>query len=145
MKFQNAEEVHEYLWQELNLSARSITFHMFEISDESHWYFGGGIVDCSGDLYECDRFFDVGYERTGDADIGIDQVESYLIGDGEAENGDSDDAAVLEDVAEDSPSAFDEFIRRYADPLATIRDFSVENPAYDCYGTDDDKEDDEDE
>lgn len=140
MMFKNAEEVREHLWQELNLSSRSITFHLFEAEDDSRLYFGGGIVECSGDLYECSRFFDVGYERASDAEIEIEQVESYMIGDGEAEHADSDDAAILEGVAEDSPSAFDDFIRQYADPLATIKDFSVENPAYDHYALDDEDE-----
>ena len=144
MMFHNGEEVREHLWEELRLSGRSITFHLFEISDESHLYVGGGIVESSDDMYDCDRYFDVGYERAEDAEIGIEYVESYLIGDGEAENGDSDDAQVLENVSEDSPSAFDEFIRAYADHLASIKDFRVENPAYDCYALDVD-EDDEDE
>ena len=146
MKFQNGEEVRDYLWSELNLSARYITFHMFETTDDSHVCVGGGIVDCSGDLYECSRFFDLGYDRADEAEIGIEWVESYAIGKGEAEHGDSDDAATLEDVANDSPSAFDEFIKCYADPLVSIKSFSVENPSYDdcsCLYDDDDCSDDE--
>ena len=136
MKYQNGEEVRDYLWSELNLSIRYITFHMFETTDDTHVCVGGGIVDCSGDLYECSRFFDLGYDRADEAEIGIEWVESYAI----------DDAATLEDVANDSPSAFDEFIRRYADPLVSIKSFSIENPAFsDCLYSEDDEEDDEDE
>ena len=146
MKFNNANEVKAHLWEALDLNEKSITFHVFEIADESHLYVSGGIVDCSGDLYESDRFYDVGYEYAGDEEIKVDYVESYMIGSGETEHADSDEAAMLEEIAQDSPGAFDSFIREYADYLVDIKDFKVDNPAYDWVTIDDDDEDnDEDE
>lgn len=109
-------------------------------------YIGCGIVDCSGDLYEDDRFYDAADEKHSRiSEIDVEYSESYMIGNGESEHADDDEAAMLESIADDSPSAFDEFIKRYADPLVSIKDFYVENPAYDWSDADDDGEDCEDE
>ena len=134
MKFQNAEEVREHLWWMFNLKEKSITFHVIDLADDGKRYVGGGIVDCSGDLYEGDRFFDIGYDREEDAEIEVDSVESFMIGEGEVDHAGIEDAEILEDIINDSPSAFSDFLDKYADCLVSITDFTVENPAHDGEG-----------
>lgn len=141
-EFKTPTEIRDYLWQALNLSTRSVTFTLFCPSDDDRLFICGGIVDCSEDLYEDDRFFEMGLERSDDVEISIDTCEAYMIGDGESEHADTEEAMLIECIAEKNPDAFDLFINKYADPMVTIRNFTVDNPGYCMFDDDDDKEDD---
>lgn len=130
MEFKNITQIKDYLWEQLGLANRAITFSVIDVSDDN-LYFESGIIDCSGDLWESDALTQIGTVRCDDEMIDVTSVESYMIGDGESEHADYEDLDLLADISEEHRDLFDEFIRQYAEPMASIYDFEVENPEFD--------------
>lgn len=131
MKFNNAQEIKDHLWKALDLAKWSIAFTCFELEDDDHIYVGGGIVAEPDDMYSLNRFCEVCLDCSDHEEFNDMCATSYLIGDGEVEHANDEDAALLEAIAYNSPEAFDNFIREYAEHLAAIKYFSIENPDYD--------------
>ena len=140
MKFSNASEVKAHLWEALHLVDHSITFHVIDVGDDI-MYFRPGIIDCSGDLWESDGWFDIGTAHYDESKILVFAVESYMIGEGESDHADWSDIELLEQINEESHDAMDAFLREYAESLCQFGDFELENPAYE----EPDEEDDDDE
>ena len=140
MMFNNANEVNAHLREALHLGDRAVTFHVIDVDDDI-LYFRPGIIDCSGDLWESDGWFDIGTAHCDEREIHVTAVESYMIGEGESDHADWSDIELLEEISEESPDAMDSYLRDYADVLCSFGDFELENPAYE----EPDEEDDEDE
>lgn len=143
MKLKNANEVRDYLWDKLKLSGRAIIFWIadFGFAPDA---MGSGMIESIDALYETDYVYDLGDENPETERFDVYGVDSYMIGDGEADHADHDDIDVLSEVNAKSPIAFDAFLREYADGLVHLNEGKVDNPYYDPEA-EDDEEDDEDE
>jgi len=129
MKFNNANEVKAHLWEALHLDNHAITFHVIDVGDDI-MYFRPGIIDCSGDLWESDGWFDIGTAHYDEKEVRVFAVESYMIGDGESDHADYSDCVLMENINEESSDAMDAFLREYADVMCSFGDFELDNPAY---------------
>ena len=129
MKFKTADELRDHIWQELDLDNHSLLFGVLDIGDDEP-HILPGMFDCSGDLWDDSEFYDIALSYCNDPEIHVDLLETYMIGNGEAEHAYSGDCEYLADVAKESPSAWNDFLNDIADCLCTLKDFNIENPAY---------------
>ena len=143
-KFTSHKDLKPYLWELLGLDKRSIIFHVID-ADDDRLYYRPDMITTADDLYDSDGLFDIGTAFCEERELHITSVESYLMGDGESDHADYSDIEALEEIAETSPDALNGVLELYADLLCAVRDFTVQNPAYDDWSDDDSSEDDLDE
>lgn len=122
------------LWNQLDLDNRSITFHI--VDSEFGLSIGSGIVESSDDLYDTD-FTDTMLDNADAPNIDIYSVESWLLGNGEAEHADCIDCGNLQEAMMKCQSFFDRLIQDLADPLCTVGECTLENPFYEPDDDDD--------
>jgi hypothetical protein len=132
MKYKTPDELRAAIWSALGLDKRSTLFHVIDVGLGYDTY-GRGIIDTHDDLYNSDAFFDIEYDNALEPEIEVYGVDSYLLGDGEAE-ADSDDAAALQAFALESPEAMSALLRRDAELLVSLSGETMPNQ---CYEPDD--------
>lgn len=76
-QFNNLQDYTDYIWQELRLDQRCITFSVIDVG-EDRLYFERGIIDCAGDLWESEALDEIGAMRCDDQTIEVSSVESYV-------------------------------------------------------------------
>lgn len=76
-QFNNLQDYTDYIWQELRLDQRCITFSVIDVG-EDRLYFERGIIDCAGDLWESEALDEIGAMRCDDQTIEVNSVESYV-------------------------------------------------------------------
>lgn len=129
MKCKTGEELYAHMKETFDLTRQSIIFGVLDVGDgEQHVL--PGLFDCSGDLWEDSKFYDIALSYCNDPEIHIISLETYMIGEGEAEHACEYDTDCLEEIAKESPKAWDELLGDIADCLCVLDDFSIENPAY---------------
>jgi hypothetical protein len=115
------KDLKDYLWHELELDTRSITFHV--VNDE---YFGSGIVEYEEDLLDSDAFAAI---RPHDwRCVTADTVESFMLGDGESDHADYADIDLLDELHREYPELLQGLLDDCADCLASMTDVAVFNP-----------------
>lgn len=129
MKFKTADELRDHLWQGLDLDHHSLIFGVLDIGDDEP-HILSGLFDSAGDLWEDSEFYDIALSYCNDPEIHVDLLETYMIGNSEAEIACSCDCEYLAEVAKESPRAWYAFLRDIADCLCVLKDFDIENPAY---------------
>lgn len=124
-------DVKDFLWRWLKLDGHTIIFHMIDVGDEEP-HICGGIITGEDDLNDSDAYYDIGYDRCDEKEIEVFEVESLMIGDGEAWDADSGDCEILSQMMREHPIAFDDFIGEFSEALAIIKpNRPLPNPAYD--------------
>lgn len=131
------EEFKTNLWTLLNLDNHAITFTI--VDSEFGTTVESGIVECTGDLCDTD-FTDLCMDYDGET-VQVYSVESWMVGDGEADHADLADLGLIQAAMDKMPQLFDEFIRDCADNLCSLGDFEFENPYYDDDNSNDDYDD----
>ena len=132
------QEFKANLWTLLGLDNRAITFHILDT--EFGVSVGSGIVESSDDLYDTDAT-DMLMDNPDAPFIQVYSVESWMLGNGEADHADSADVELLQSAMEKFNGFFDLFIRELADPLCSLGEFEWENPHYEPDDDDDDWDD----
>lgn len=131
------EEAKKELFDALNID-HPIIFHVYETDITDGYVVGSGIIGTPDDLYDTDRFYDIGYDNHDVEEIHVDSVTTYMIGDGgDSEHADSSDCAVIEDMLNNRRTAggLMEFLEHDADVISDCGAGYVDNP---CYEPEDD-------
>lgn len=127
MNFKTASEIRDFLWENLDLAHRAITFHILDVDVP---VYEGGIIDSAMDLYDSCALYDIGGEHPEEPELYVTDCTSYIMGDGEAEDADGADIDTLEEVASCAdPCALAAFLREL-DVLASLHSVYVDNPAF---------------
>ena len=124
------EEFKKNLWNQLNLDNRSIIFHTLDLDRRYTTYIGSGLVESTDDLYESGPFLDECFELCDESEIYVENVTSYLLGNGEADHADHGDVKLLQHYVEQYGNYFDQLLNEEADVLCSLNDVSAENPEY---------------
>lgn len=123
-----ANAAKEYVWHELGLDRRSIYFYVFD-DGENNKYVESGTVDCAGDIWGDEKFYQIG-EKCIDKDVlHCDYVESWVLGDGCPANATDHDVEILEDLLASQPEYAEALLLLFADCIRSVYDFDIENPA----------------
>lgn len=132
------EELKARIWEDLGLNDRSVIFCHF--ATEYGDGIGGGLIESTDDLFDCDRWFDFCYNEVPNVpSVAMSDCISYLLGDGEADYTHLDDVDCLDSLMHGNRRVFFKLLDEYADVLATIQDEEVPNPAYDVLEDEDDE------
>ena len=137
MEFHSMSEVHDYIWNRLRLSERSVTFYILDVGD-GRLYVGSGVAYSSIYLYEDDLWTDVGMMNYDKKIIHVDSCESWKIGDGKTEYADTDDCQFIEDFMYERPYAMYRFLCKYGNCPTYLTDFDIGNPEYEEPDADED-------
>lgn len=121
------EEAKQALFDQLELDG-SIIFHVFEV--DGHYIVGSGIIADEGDLNMSDRFYDFCDDNYLDRTIDVGIVNTYMIGEGEAENAWAADCAIIEDMLNSREYANDlwEYLEEDADFINRCYIGIINNP-----------------
>ena len=130
MKKYTMEEAKNKLLSQLDLEGRSILFHIYEINGEM--LVGSGIIGDHMDLEESNRFYDYAYEHDLTPDFCADDVTTYCLGDGESEDADCDECAIIENLLCDPfcRQALLEYFETEVECVNSIPHLEVNNPHY---------------
>ena len=137
MKFSTTKEAADYIWRELGLDNRSISFFYWEPFGDPR--LGSGIISTAEELEDSSEFCEAGEEYAGESEIDVFSVESYVCGTGETDHADVDDIRLLEEVMRGDNYHFNGFLADIADCCCSFGGFTLENPMYEP----DDEEEDE--
>ena len=131
------EEAKNVLFQRLELEG-TIIFHVYECNGE--YLVGSEIIGSDDDMYGSDRFFDYGYDHCYEESFDVGIVNTYMIGDGEADHASSGDCAIIEDMlnSKEYGDALWEYLEEDADFINGCMCGEVNNP---CYEPDEEEED----
>ncbi len=136
---QKIAKIKERMCEEFDLGNQAIIFNIITFSDYG-LRVGTGIIDCSGDLYDEDCVFDVGYDVPDDETLDVDLVESFMLGNGEADHIGCDECQFIEELLEQYPFEFQLYLEREAELLTSINHVRIDNPAYEPDMDDEDEE-----
>lgn len=131
------QEFKQNIWKTLNLDNRSITFFLLEVNGDAVT-FGSGIIDNSGDLWESDELYEIGEAASYKEKLEVYGVESWMLGDGEADHADDHDLEILRDAYTEYPTLFDDLLVELGENLVNIDYLEIDNPAYEEHDDDDD-------
>ena len=142
MKKYTMEEAKQELLSQLDLEGRSIIFHTFEIDGET--LVGSGIIGDRMDLEESDRYYDYCDEYSEEPEFQVYDITTYCIGEGESDNADSDECAIIENMLYNPKirSGLAEYLDEEVECINHINYLMVDNP---CWVSEEDDEDGEEE
>ena len=131
------EEAKNVLFQRLDLTG-SIVFHVYDANGT--WLVGSDIIGDEGDLQMSDRFYDYCYDNYWCETIDVGIVNTYMIGDGEADHAYSSDCAIIEDMlnSKEYGDALWKYLEEDADFINSCVCGTVDNS---CYEPDEEEED----
>ncbi len=123
------EEAKQELFKRLDLDG-SIIFHVYELNGK--YLVGSGIIGEDDDLYNSDRLYDYGYDYYYEESFDVGIVNTYMIGEGEADHACASDCAVIEDMLNSKSygDALWEYLVEDADFINACMCGTVNNPCY---------------